>query len=547
MNEKNSDDKKAIDSFWDIESLIPKKAIKPSPRPRDVSAVEFEIGARAKTASSASNGAIPNASDSSRVSKVLFTYEPKDSLIRSVTVSSFPRAYNFYDRFLSDAEKYFDVVGEECEFIPFFSYIPQYSNLSPKQLARYLYFRECVRQGEFPETDLSYILLLVYEIINLPERVPPEAGLKMMTDMWLEYREKFPKLDKYLSEWVADYCIINQLDPPLERLDPILNKIAERASFKEFYLSGTRDDTENGGMILARALERFASSYSWRSSRALTEENRPLFKRHIQGALTYLLENAELSGARPVSRTLSRDAYTASLCSHNIRRRLDIEYLSFEQSIELCAVVTAAVKYSENRIRTYLGIKSKLKISPLPDDIRVCLEEYFDRELGKVKSSSDTSHTAKVIEIPEYEKLYDAPSTGFDLSRAQKIEKDSWTVTRMLEAELEEFEEDYEESVEESVPTVPEVTAISPAESSGEMSGYAAFSAALDDGEREFLLRAYRGESQPKDILCDAVADAINEKAVDITGDVILEDNGCGYEIIEDYLSDISPYMEEYK
>ena len=69
----------------------------------------------------------------------------------------------------------------------------------------------------------------------------------------------------------------------------------------------------------------------------------------------------------------------------------------------------------------------------------------------------------------------------------------------------------------------------------------------MANGEREFLLRAYRGESQPQDILCDAVADAINEKAVDLTGDVILEDNGFGYEIIEDYLSDISPYMEEYK
>ena len=205
------------------------------------------------------------------------------------------------------------------------------------------------------------------------------------------------------------------------------------------------------------------------------------------------------------------------------------------------------VKYSENRIRAYLGIKSKLKIAPLPDDIRMCLEEYFDREFGKVKSNSQASHAEKAAEIPEYEKLYDAPSTGFDLSRAQKIEKDSWTVTKMLEAELEEFEEDYEKSMEEPSPTVPEVTAISPAESSGETSGYAAFSAALDAGELEFLLRAYRGESQPKDILCDAVADAINEKAVDITGDVILEDNGFGYEIIEDYLSDISPYMEEYK
>ena len=50
---------------------------------------------------------------------------------------------------------------------------------------------------------------------------------------------------------------------------------------------------------------------------------------------------------------------------------------------------------------------------------------------------------------------------------------------------------------------------------------------------------------QPKDILCDAAADSINEKAVDLTGDVILEDNGAGYEIIEDYLSDISLCLDE--
>ncbi len=535
MSGKNSEDRKAIDSFWDIESLIPKKSRKISPRPRDVSAVEFEVGGRSNTPAPPSNRAIPNSSDGARVSKVLFTYEPKDSLIRSVTVSSYPRAYNFYDRFLSDAEKYFDVVGEECEFVPFFSYIPQYSKLSQKQLSRYLYFRECVRRGEFPETDLSYILLLVYEIINLPERVPPETGLSMMTDMWLEYRGKFPQLDKYLSEWVADYCMINRLPPPLDKLDPVLNKIAERASFKEFYLSGARDDSENGGEVLARALERFASSYSWRSSRALTEENRPTFKRHIQGALAYLLENAELSGARPVPRTLSRDAYAASLCSHSIKRRLDIEYLSFEQSIELCAVVTAAVKYSENRIRAHLGIKSKLKIAPLPEDIRLCLERYFDRELGAYLSPAAQRAAAKTVEIPEYEKFYDAPSTGFDLDRAKKIEMDSWTVTRMLEADVEPEEE------EEILPVAPTEKVSAP---TAELSGYAAVIAALDGEELEFFLRAYRGESQPKEILCDAVADAINEKAVDLTGDVILEDNGNGYEIIEDYIEDISPYIE---
>ena len=540
MSEKSSDDRKAIDSFWDIESLIPKKPSKPVPRPRDVSAVEFEVAKRSNSGTEPPNRAIPSASADSRRSKILFTYEPKDSLIRSVTVSSYPRAYNFYDRFLTDAEKYFDVSGEECEYVPFFSYIPQYSNLSQKQLARYLYFRECVRKKEFPETDISYVLLLVYEIINLPERVSPEAGLSMMTDMWIEYRDKFPQLDKYMSEWVADYCLINRLTPPLDRLDPVLNKITERASFKEFYLSGTREESENGGMVLARALDRFASSYSWRASRVLTEENRPLFKKHIPGALAYLLENAELSGARPVPRTLSRDAYTASLCSHSVKRRLDIEYLSFEQSIELCAVVTAAVKYSENRIRAYLGIRSKLKLAPLPEDIRICLERYFDTELGKSASGSAQKTAARPLEIPEYEKLYDAPSTGFDLSRAQKIEQDSWTVTKMLEAELEDETEQTPEPKNTEIKPEIQENIPAPAES-----GYSAFLAALSESELEFLLRAYRKEKQPKDILCDAAADSINEKAVDLTGDVILEDNGAGYEIIEDYLSDISLCLDE--
>ena len=162
---------------------------------------------------------------------------------------------------------------------------------------------------------------------------------------------------------------------------------------------------------------------------------------------------------------------------------------------------------------------------------------YFDRELGKVSSATSVKTAAKTIEIPEYERFYDAPSTGFDLDRAKKIEKDSWTVTRMLEADTEKEEEE----ILSEVPTekAPEPTA--------ELSGYGAFIASLDGGELEFLLRSFRGESQPKELLCDAVADAINEKAVDLTGDVILEDNGSKYEIIEDYIEDISPYIDEWR
>lgn len=547
---RDKDDRSAIDSFWDIESLLPKKKEKKLSPASDISPVTIELPHSGEQIPHTSIGAIPlpqkdenNGEGSHSSNKLLFSYSPSNSLITSVTVSCRQSGYNFYHRFLTDGQKYLcesEYISEceyvqECEYIPFFSYIPQYSALTAKQLSYYLYMRDAIRRGETPRADVSYLLLLIYEIINFPEHYLPPEGLEIMTRIWVNYRDSFPTLDKYLSEWMCDYCLLNKLSPPLDALDPILSKITEKASFKEFFLAGTREENEEGTVVLAKALVRFASSYNWRTSRFLTPENKPLFKKHVPGALSYLLEHASLKGARPVLRTLSRDAYTASLSAHSTKIHMDIEYLSFTESIELSAVVTAAVKYTENRIRAHLGIKSRLKLSPLPNDVSMILEEYFDGVLPIPKTTSATKTTRSSVpvreEIPEYEKFYTPISTGFDPVRAAAIEAESWRVTEMLIPD-----DTAEPDIRETVLPKPKAEETAHPDNS-ELSPYKTLWIALDTAEKEFIISLQKG-NKPSGIEADAIADRINEKSAELTYDILIEDTGVGYAIIEDYTED---------
>ncbi|MBQ2826373.1 MAG: hypothetical protein IJF13_04040, partial [Clostridia bacterium] len=165
------------------------------------------------------------------------------------------------------------------------------------------------------------------------------------------------------------------------------------------------------------------------------------------------------------------------------------------------------------------------------------LEEYFDSALPlplPTKSSKPSRASAAVAEeeIPEYEKYYTPISTGFDPSRAAAIEAQSWRVTEMLTPD----EGAREESVTEMTLTpVPKVT--EKVEKGEELSPYSALWAALTEGERKFIISLQRG-ARSSGIEADATADSINEKAAELTSDILLEDNGDGYAVIEDYTED---------
>lgn len=587
-----------IDAFWDLDSLLPQKR-KVSVR-REISTDTVEIELETGSKPSDSGSAIPprralpseaqqaidelhsitaqSVTDKTRTSprdearrlnevsmrtraqanepkplEPYLVYEPGTS-IKRVAVAKWQTKYNFYEKFRTDAHKLWNRTAAECEMVSFFSYIPQYNQLHYAQLKWYLWWRENARHGVWLHTDYSYILLYIYEIINCPDLIEPSRGLELLCDLWLNYRNRYPRIDNYLCEWVCDYCLIYQLPCPAERLEPISKAIVSAASFKEFYMDTSRK-TEGAANILA-----YSSNYDWRTSRYVTKENIGLFSEHIRGAFNkiyreILIRDERISGSSKVvakPTQIVRDAYNGALCVYDMKRCLTIDYISYTRSPKFRFLVTDIIKYSENRVRLALGIKPRLKVEELTDEMKRCLDEYFDEHLPAPKKAKAQPKQ----EVNEYDQLYEPTSTTFSLENALNIEKQSWSTTEILTGA---FSEDEPESASlpnltppepEPAPAAPAFVPPAPVPDSG-ADEFAQLVETLSEPARAALRAIADGDaaelaaaSSAAGMMPDALADKINETAFDIIGDSIVEPNGGRYRLITDYEGDLIKWLK---
>ena len=109
-------------------------------------------------------------------------------------------------------KRYFDERGAETSYVRYFSYMPQYTQLTAQQLAYYLYWRSQLLAGSALACDEGYIYLFAYECINLTDvLLTPKDALERLLTLWQNYAQQFPKINKYLSEWVSDLCLTHRM------------------------------------------------------------------------------------------------------------------------------------------------------------------------------------------------------------------------------------------------------------------------------------------------------------------------------------------------
>lgn len=386
-------------------------------------------------------------SDGTIISKddIIAEYHPDNPLICSVKIIKFEYKYTFYETFLSDAKKAHHMVGEETEFQPFFSYLPQYANLSYAQLKYYLWWRDNVRKSIFLKTTYSYIKLYIFEIINLTELIPKEEGIRLLCLIWKNYRAEYSKLDRDMCEWVCDYCLSNNIDPDIEIIGSFIPEFIDLCSLKELYLG--LDDSP--GSIYAKILYSGCNTYNFKRSRFITKENSHLFEKHIKNAFVYAmtkLENANNLISLPIGkdvvfkRSSLRSTFDSAVCAYNIKRRIQVEYLSCQKIIELRALATDTAKYAENQIRSLLGIRSRFHLPDLPDVVKRAVDEYFKPYTDRAKEKKKAG-LLKVKEQELYEKSYDAEEIAFSPEYSRSIEEQSWAATSMLVCDDEEQKE----------------------------------------------------------------------------------------------------------
>ena len=547
MTDKRDD----FDDFWDLSKLVPKKKPNLSPFSTATPVSEVTVAAMEDTGSVSSVSSEERKLDfsayktASEDKKSERSYSPASSrLIKRVTIKPSHDRFDFYDTFRKAALIYFDYKCAKCEFVPFYSYKPQYSQMTTDQKKYYFFWRDELRRKRFLKTDYSYVYLYAYEILNLPEKIGKEEGLRLLLEVWRAYRDELPRLDINFSAWVQDYCLIYELECPFEQIKDFLFDVINVSVFKEFYLS----DIEKGGNA-SSAMLAYLSDYDWRRGKYAGGDNAQIYRTHVESAMQRvfaLILSDETVTNGEISK-ITRTAFPGSLCTHTVKCILEIEYSSISSSPELRKNVTSALKYVENKLRAILGVKSRLAIKELPDSFRRVIDKYFENEFARMKKERERAA------MPEYEKLYDAPESAVSFEDAVEIEKASWKMTARLVEGTEDYEQGILEEHQSRREELTEEKPVNEVENITESDAQLCDSYGLDHTEIEFLLAVSRSDTgkalqiaNESKRMPEALAERVNEAFADNFGDVVLEESDSGrYKVIDDYTEEISEWLQK--
>ena len=511
--------KEQKDDFWDIASLLPPKRKRKTPAFVDeICPATLELA-----------GDIPSSKETeerrlsfekTETEARVTSYVPQNPFIENVTLTESVRSLCLFSSFREEAIALRRQKGVPCSFVPFFSYIPQFYQMTPAQKAYYLYFRDEADAGRYIDTSLSYFWLYIYEIINLTDHIPPEEGVCRMAKAWAAYRDKLPSIDKNMSRWVADYGLVHRVSCPSFVTRPFLKSILEAATFKEFYLDGAGSEDEvHREAVLARI-----SAYDYKAGRYAEGEMGDAIRMHVGRAAGLVLNDLmKEKGERPSYERIEKryEAFHGALNASERRLELAVTYRSVTATEEWRLIITAAVKYAENKVRAAFSIKSRLSTLGLPERYKRMIDGYFDAHLKKPQ---------KVLsEPPAYEVLYDAEDKGISEDAAGEIERASWENTWRLIPE----EEREEVALAPKAETPTEETALPLSREDA-----AFLRIAFEKSEADAAFYAAKTGFLPL-----SACERINEVFSDLLGDIVLEITGDDFTVIREYETEVQTFL----
>lgn len=557
------------DGFWDIEKLVPPK--KRMGRVQfDTSSVEINDSIHSASGSEYADKKasgelmLSDAAEMRRSSlneKLLYSYRPENPFIESVSVYSQQGGYQYYADFERAMHKYLRLTVRDAERVPFFSYVPQYSQLSPQRMAWYLYWRSGCRRREYMPTDFSYILLYAFELINFDNPKYPDKMIEELCCLWRAYRNEHRQLDRYLADWVCDYCLIHRVEMPYEIISDFVGEILKYTTLRELYL-GCEGDFERA---YTQAVLYEPSVYSYRKSKYYTEQTRALFEEHIPTAIARVLDisgDAVPHGDSPVR--IKRDVYVGALCTSTAKRTLHIEYYPLYRPSKMRTEVALAVKYAENKLRAYIGVRSRLLTNGLSDEAKERIDGYFFETLGCVSRHSLTGEKPE----PEYMSYYESKNEGMEIDRALDIEKQSW-LTAQLMGECFDSECEDCDTASDTAPDAKDNSGVMTdvatrteencmflldseiGDVAFDTSDLAGALESIGDIEREFLRLLLLGDKKraqraviDSGQLVGEVCERINSVSFDMISDILIECDEEGYFILPDYESEVRKWLK---
>ncbi|MGM1048934.1 MAG: TerB N-terminal domain-containing protein [Bacillota bacterium] len=332
------------------------------------------------------------------------------------------RYYSREQQFVIRARELAWHVEPEHPFVPFKSYWPTYDNMSSAQYKWYFYWREEVRSGRYPDTDLSYLFLYMYELINGIGWSNPVQGWQLLDSVWNAYRQRFPKLDAYAKEWLFDFSLIHGLDMPvMETYNRIPRSLSSELKELEWLRRFTAQPLTLNWDLLNDLMD-----YEPNKSRFYQEGGRKDIKTY--GPKVVALVDAYLGKTKgqrlidifkPRERMQERYIFRSAVYDYDIYgRTASVMTLPISGHAPLRHYITNLIRMMENKLRELRGFKGRLRGIEVDPEIEKLVARFLKKEIHPTGNDS----TGKMAQ----------PEVQIDRAKLWRIQQESDDVRDML-------------------------------------------------------------------------------------------------------------------
>ncbi|WP_342550033.1 TerB N-terminal domain-containing protein [Paenibacillus sp. FSL P2-0089] len=292
-------------------------------------------------------------------------------------------------------------------FVPFKSYWPTYGHMTGAQSRWFFFWRDEVRQGRYPKTDLSYIFLHIYELINGVGWDEPQEGCRQLSLLWEAYRDSYKRLDQYLGGWIADFSFVHKLDIPLSEIVARSRGLAGDLAELELVRCLSAAPEQLRIEVLS-----VMSDYDISKSKFYTGEGKIAADRYIPQVVALIdAYVARKHGSNLITmfppappvvreRYLFRSAvYDISLYGYSVL----VPVIRVSKSPPLRSLITRLFRLTENKLRALMGYRGRLKDVRVDADMDDLVTRFLEREFRKAEQ--EEKGPAVVIDQQKLEQL----------------------------------------------------------------------------------------------------------------------------------------------
>lgn len=465
-------------------------------------------------------------------------------------------------QFVQRARELADHKEPAALFVPFKSYWPTYGHMTGAQSRWYFFWRDEVRQGRYPKTDLSYIFLHIYELINGVGWDEPQDGCRQLGLLWEAYRDNYKRLDQYLGGWIADFSFVYKLDIPLTEIVIRTRGLAGDLAELELVRCLSAAPEQLSIEVLS-----VMSDYDISKSKFYTGEGKAAAEKYIPQVValidTYV---ARKHGSNLITmfppgppvvreRYLFRSAvYDISLYGYSVL----VPVVRISKSPPLRSLITRLFRLTENKLRALMGYRGRLKDVKVDADMEDLVTKFLQREFRKAEQ--EEKGPAVVIDQRKLEQLKnDSEVVRSLLTVEEALEKDDetdWGIEAVDEdapgsvavaAGFRSEEPAAEERDQEKRNAIVEEPAVQGQADSplpiidSEADSWTLFASELSLLQRDVLLALAEDDGLAKvnrlaaggGTMAELLFDEINELAMDSLGDLVID----GEELTEECIS----------